>query len=53
MCVKERVDEFFFTEAVNTVVWCGAVGLMCTVTILLKKTNSLGHDYKQSAIPHQ
>ncbi len=36
----------FFTEAVNTVVWCGTVGLMCTVTILLKK-NSLWHDYKK------
>ncbi len=37
MCAKEQVVEFFFTEAVNTVVWCGAVGLMCTVAILLKK----------------
>ncbi len=35
-CVKEQVAEFFFTEAVNSVVSCGAVGLMCTVTILLK-----------------
>ncbi len=35
--VKDRVVEFFFAEAVNTVVWCGEVGLMCTVTILLQK----------------
>ncbi len=40
-CVKERVVEFLFTEAVNTVVCCDAVGLMCTVTILLEKKNSL------------
>ncbi len=36
-CVKEQVAEFFFTEAVNTVVWWGTVGLMCTVTIQLEK----------------
>ncbi len=36
-CMKKPVVEFFFTEAVNTVVWCGAVGLIYTVTILLKK----------------
>ncbi len=51
-CVKEQVVKFFFTEAVNTIVRCGAVGLMCTVTILLKK-NSLRHDYKKLAIPYQ
>ncbi len=34
----ERTGSWiFFTEAVNTVVWFDAVGLMCAVTTLLKK----------------
>ncbi len=41
----------FFTEADNTVVWCGAVGLMCTVIILLKKNSLYG--YKKPAIPYR
>ncbi len=36
-CVKNRVVEFFLTEAVNTVVGCGAIDLMYTVTVLLEK----------------
>ncbi len=51
-CAKERVVEFFFTETVNIVVWWGAVGLVYTVTIFLKK-NSLWHDYKKPSIPYQ